>query len=178
MFCPTCGRSTADELKFCPSCGTNLEAVTKALRGSSESIFLRLNRSCDKFIARYAAHFFEDAPAKALDQQVNNSWKIFRQGIITSLINLSLLLVMIIALPLRFLGLLVYTPFGLLSERSKRLKIVSAGRQDKMESKPQGALPEGWMNHSVPSVAEHTTVHLGDSDSAEQNIKSKLHLTR
>src|ERR1700694_5508082 len=38
MFCPQCGSSQSDELKFCKSCGANLEAVRQvtALRDAGE----------------------------------------------------------------------------------------------------------------------------------------------
>ena len=31
MFCPQCGSTQSDELKFCKSCGANLGAVRKAV---------------------------------------------------------------------------------------------------------------------------------------------------
>lgn len=178
MFCPTCARDASDNLKFCPSCGTNLEAVTKALSGNTEGIFFRANKSQDKFIARYAAHFFEDALTKALDRPIRSSWKILGQGIITAFINFILLLVMMIVLPARFLSLLVYTPFSLLSERSLRLKSVSAIREGTTDSQREPSLPKGWLNHTVPSVAEHTTVNLSSASSLEQNAASKINPTR
>ncbi|HXG67962.1 MAG TPA: zinc ribbon domain-containing protein [Blastocatellia bacterium] len=33
MYCPTCGSTNNEELKFCTRCGTNLAAVTAALAG-------------------------------------------------------------------------------------------------------------------------------------------------
>lgn len=37
MFCPQCGSSQSDELKFCKQCGANLHAVRKAVK-SPESV--------------------------------------------------------------------------------------------------------------------------------------------
>jgi len=38
MFCPQCGSTQSDELKFCKSCGTNLEAVRNlTLRSADQS---------------------------------------------------------------------------------------------------------------------------------------------
>src|SRR4051794_19132329 len=31
MFCPKCGSTQSDELKFCKSCGANMSAVRKAI---------------------------------------------------------------------------------------------------------------------------------------------------
>src|SRR6266581_4623892 len=40
MFCPQCGSTQNDELKFCKSCGTNLEAVRNVVaRGGINEIF-------------------------------------------------------------------------------------------------------------------------------------------
>jgi hypothetical protein len=33
MFCPKCGASQPDELKFCKACGTNLEPITQMITG-------------------------------------------------------------------------------------------------------------------------------------------------
>lgn len=35
MFCPTCGSSNQDEVKFCTRCGTNLGVVSDALAGKT-----------------------------------------------------------------------------------------------------------------------------------------------
>lgn len=43
MFCPTCGKDNALELKFCASCGTNLEAVSHALTGSEDDFFTEMD---------------------------------------------------------------------------------------------------------------------------------------
>src|SRR6478752_6246894 len=37
MFCPQCGSTQSDELRFCKSCGANLNAVRKAVK-SPESV--------------------------------------------------------------------------------------------------------------------------------------------
>jgi hypothetical protein len=36
MFCPQCGTSQSDELKFCKTCGANLRAVRLAAASRSE----------------------------------------------------------------------------------------------------------------------------------------------
>jgi hypothetical protein len=36
MFCPQCGASQPEDLKFCKACGTNLQVVTQALTGKSD----------------------------------------------------------------------------------------------------------------------------------------------
>ena len=39
MFCPQCGSTQSDELKFCKSCGTNLEAVRNLILRSADQPF-------------------------------------------------------------------------------------------------------------------------------------------
>jgi len=45
MFCPQCGSTQNDELKFCKSCGVNLDAVRQAaaMRDPSEKFRLEQN---------------------------------------------------------------------------------------------------------------------------------------
>jgi hypothetical protein len=36
MFCPQCGASQPDELKFCKACGLNLQGIAQALKGGDQ----------------------------------------------------------------------------------------------------------------------------------------------
>jgi hypothetical protein len=160
MFCPSCGRDDSHKRKFCPSCGTNLEAISHALSDEAEGAIARVDKSLDKFIARYAEHVFKDAPAKALNHTVGRSWKILGQGILTSLFDLALFSIMTMLLPIRFFILLIRTPIRLLSERSRNRK----GGMKELEDKDVAYLPEPqsqpWLRNPVASVTEHTTVSL------------------
>ena|SRR5260370_1152574 len=160
MFCPTCGRDNLNELKFCGSCGTNLEAVSQVLSGSGRDFFTRIDTGLDQFIARYAEHVFKDAPAKASDRSVSNSWKVLGWGVLTSLVDLFLSLIIWNVFTVRFYVLLFSTPFRLLSERSSRLKGLDAGPDTAAPLSLPEPLPSRWLPDSVPSVSEHTTERL------------------
>ena len=161
MFCPKCGRDDSHQYKFCPACGTNLDVVTIALSTGEDSIFTRINKHLDRSVARYADHFFESASTTAREGQVGNSWRLAGKGILTFFIDLVLLPVMFFFLPVRLLMLLLYTPLGLLQERSERKRSSVPAVDGASESSKRG-LPEagGWGVGSVGSVTENTTVHL------------------
>ena len=166
MFCPTCGRDNSFELKFCASCGTNLEAISRAMSVSEEGLFIKVDKSLDQLIARYAEHVFKDAPVKALDRQLGRSWQVLGQGILTSLFDLALFMIMMIVLPIKFLTLLIYTPMRLLSERGKQRK----GATGEGGRPPELFQPasQQWVPKSVASVTEHTTLHLGTTKRGER----------
>ena len=161
MFCPKCGRDDSHGYKFCPACGTNLEVVTIALSTGEDSIFTRVNKHLDRSVARYADHFFESAPPTDREGQVGSSWRLAGKGVLTFFIDLALLPVMFFFLPVRLLMLLLYTPLGLLQERSERKRSSVPTVGGTSESSRRG-LPEaeGWRVGSVGSVTENTTVHL------------------
>ena len=169
MFCPKCGRDDSHQYKFCPTCGTNLDVVTIALSTGEDSIFTRVNKHLDRSIARYADHFFESATTTttAREGQVGSSWRLAGKGGLTFLIDLALLPVMFFFLPVRLLLLLLYTPVGLLQERSERRRDSVPALEVASESSKRG-LPEagGWRVGSVGSVTEHTTVHLGPAEAS------------
>lgn len=159
MFCPKCGRDNLTERKFCGSCGTNLEAVSQVLSGSGSDFFTRIDTGLDQFLARYAEHVFKDAPANASDRSVSNSWKLLGRGVLTSVVDLFLSLMIWNVFVVRFYMLVFSTPFRLLSERSSRLKRLN----DVPEKVTPRGLPEPmgqWLPDSVPSVSEHTTERL------------------
>jgi hypothetical protein len=120
MFCPTCGKNNQLELKFCASCGTNLEAVSMALSGREEDFFTKIDTGMDQFIARYTEHGFKTAPSDASDRKVAKSWRLLGQAVLTSIVDMLLFMLMWNVLPLRFLLLLISTPFRLLSQRSEQ----------------------------------------------------------
>jgi len=161
MFCPICGKDNLREQRFCASCGTNLEAVSSALSGREEDFFTRTDNAMDQFIARYTEHVFKNSRLDATDQKVARSWQLLGKAVLTTFVDLILLCLMWNFLPLRFLMLLISTPFRLLSERSK---------QQSLEEPPIDAykppdLPEPasrlWLNEQpVPSVTEGTTLNL------------------
>jgi hypothetical protein len=184
MFCPKCGRDDSHRYKFCPSCGTNLDVVTTALTTGEDSVFSRVNKYLDRSVARYADHFFESAPTTAREGQVGSSWRLAGKGLLTFLIDLALLPVMFFFLPLRLLMLLLYTPLGLLQERSeKRQGNLSAADGAIESSKRRLPEAEGWRVGSVGSVIENTTAHLehvepaGERNNTSGDISSKPLLT-
>ena len=161
MFCPKCGRDDSHGYKFCPACGTNLDVVTIALSTGEDSLFTRVNKHLDRSVARYADHLFESATTTAREGRVGSSWRLVGKGMLTFLIDLALLPVMFFFLPVRLLMLLLYTPLGLLQERSERKRSGVTTVGGASEPSKRG-LPEagGWRAGSVGSVTENTTVHL------------------
>ena len=173
MFCPKCGRDDSPRHKFCPSCGTNLDVVTIALSTGEDSLFTRVNKHLDRSVARYADHFFESATTTAREGRVGRSWRLAGKGVLTFFIDLALLPVMFFFLPVRLLLLLLYTPLGLLQERSERKRSDVPTIAGASESSERG-LPEagGWRAGSVGSVTEHTTVHLELAEGSEGRGKT------
>ena len=173
MFCPNCGRDDSHQYKFCPTCGTNLDVVTIALTTGEDSIFTRVNKHLDRSVARYADHLFESAAMTAREGQVGSSWRLVGKGVLTFLIDLALLPVMFFFLPFRLLMLLLYTPLGLLQERSERKRSGVPAVGGASESSKRG-LPEagGWRVGSVGSVTENTTVHLELAEASEGRGKT------
>lgn len=155
MFCPTCGRDNLNERKFCSSCGTNLEAVSQALSGTKTDFFTRLDTGLDQFIAKYAEHVFKDSPGNAAQRSVSNSWKILGKGVVTSLVDLFLSLVIWNVFTFRFQILWISTPFRLLAERSSRQKAKAGIDTDAQLRLPEPA--DRWGTDPAPSVSEHTT---------------------
>jgi len=160
MYCPTCGVDNSLERKYCAACGTNLEVVSLALSGSADGFFNKVDTSLDQFIARYAEHVFKDAPLKVLDGQISRSWKILGQGVLTALVDLLLFNLMCVVLPFRFLLLLVLTPIGVLTERSKRQQDLAGQLDSKQALDFPVALPVDVPRSLVASVTEHTTRNL------------------
>ena len=161
MFCPKCERDDSHGYTFCPACGTNLDVVTIALSTGEDSIFTRVNKHLDRSVARYADHLFESATTTAREGRVGSSWRLVGKGMLTFFIDLALLPVMFFFLPVRLLMLLLYTPLGLLQERSERKRSGVPAVGGAIELSQRG-LPEvgGWRVGSVGSVTENTTVHL------------------
>jgi hypothetical protein len=173
MFCPKCARDDSHGYKFCPACGTNLEVVTIALSTGEDSVFTRVNKHLDRSIARYADHFFDSATTTAREGRVGSSWRLLGKGMLTFLIHLPLLPMMFFFLPVRLLMLLLYTPLGLLQERSERKRRGVPTVGGASESSKRG-LPEagGWRAGSVGSVTENTTVHLELTEASEGRAKT------
>lgn len=173
MYCPNCGRDDSHKRKFCPSCGTNLEAISNALTDEEDGAFARLDRSLDKFIARYSEHVFKDAPVKALERRVGRSWQILGQGILTSLFDMALFSIMFMLLPIRFFILLFRTPVRLVSERSRSRKAAAPA----LEGKEGRFLPDResqeWLMNRGVSVTEHTTVSLSEQVSSKKAGQTK-----
>jgi len=167
MFCPKCGRDDSHRYKYCPACGTNLDVVTIALSTGEDSIFTRVNKHLDRSVARYADPFFESATTTTSEGHVGGSWRLAGKGVLTFLIGLALLPVMFFFLPVRLLLLLLYTPLGLLQERSEQKRGSVPALDVAIESSKRG-LPEagGWRVGSVGSVTENTTVHLGPAETS------------
>lgn len=160
MFCPNCGRDNAHERKFCASCGTNLEAVSQALTGTRDDFFTKTDAALDQLIAKYSEHVFKNAPAKLNDRAVSNSWKILGQGVVTTFLDMILFSLMWNILPLRFLILLISTPFRLLSQRKDGQVIATGGLDDNTEQSLPEPSSNRWLPESFTSVSEHTTQNL------------------
>ena len=170
MFCPTCGRDNAHERRFCASCGTNLEAVSQALSGNRDDFFTKTDIALDQLIARYAEHIFKEAPSKLNEREVGNSWKLLGQGVITSFVDMLLFTLMWNILPLRFLILVISTPFRLLSRRQKgQVNTTDRLQQQSVPSLPEPA-SDKWLSESVPSVIEHTTQNLEERIQPRQKL--------
>lgn len=162
MFCPNCGRDNSAELKFCASCGTNLEAVSQALTGREEDVFTRLDTGLDQFIARYTERVFTEPKPGSGEHSVVRSWRLLGQAIVTSLIDIFLFILMWNILPVRFLLLLITSPFRVLSEKNRKdaaEKELYGARYiaPELQDAPAGRL----LSDSVPSVTEETTTNLG-----------------
>src|SRR5690242_13132626 len=123
MFCPTCGKDNLREQRFCAGCGTNLEVVSSALSGREEDFFTRTDTAMDQFITRDTEHVFKNSRLDATDQKVATSWKLLGKAVLTTFVDVILFSLMWNFLPLRFLMLLISTPFRLLSERSKQQSV-------------------------------------------------------
>jgi hypothetical protein len=173
MFCPKCGREDSHRLKFCPSCGTNLDVVTVALSTGEDTIFTRVNKHLDRAVARYTDQFFESASATDREGRVGDSWRLAGKGLLTFFIGLALLPVMFFFLPIRLLMLVLYTPLGLLQERSERkqrsLPIADATSEPLKRGLPE---PGGWRDSPAGSVTEHTTVHLELAEASIERVKT------
>jgi len=173
MYCPKCGRDNLNEQRFCASCGTNLEGVSQMLSGTGNDFFTRIDTGLDQFIAKYAEHVFTDAPSKATDRSVSNSWKLLGRGVLTSFIDLFLSLVIWNVFTLRFNILLFSTPFRLLSERSSRLKKLNAGIDADAPLSVPEPVQNQWIPGAVPSVSEHTTERLQEYRPPAQKSSSE-----
>lgn len=162
MFCPTCGRDNSIERKFCASCGTNLEAVSQALSASDDDFFTKIDSGLDHFLARYAEHVFKNAPSNAAELRIAKSWQVLGQSVLTSIVDLLLFTLMWNVIPLRFLLLVISTPVRLVTQRGRPQKhTMSGGRR--APDLPEAA-PQQWLDGSIESVTEHTTVILADSE--------------
>jgi|SRR6478672_4814095 len=163
MFCPTCGKDNALELKFCASCGTNLEAVSQALSGREEDFFTKMDTGIDQLVARYSEHVFRNAPQAATERKVSRSWQLLGQAVVTSFLDILLFFLMWNVLPLRFVILLVSTPFRLLAQRNegerRQPQLAQGYRPPALPEPAQGQ----WLTDSIPSVTENTTTHLEKS---------------
>src|SRR5688500_16464268 len=162
MFCPKCGRDDSHRFKFCPGCGTNLDVVITALSTGEETVFTRANNLLDRSVARYADQYFETDPPTGREGKVGSSWRLVGKGLLTFLIDLALLPLMFFFLPIRLVLLLLYTPVGLLQERSERKRGSVLPAIDVTNEPAKLELPETgrWRTGSIGSVTENTTVHL------------------
>lgn len=175
MFCPACGReNNITERKFCASCGINLEAISQALSRREDDFFTRIDTGFDQFIARYSERVFKNTPSGAHERRVGKSWRVLGQGVVTSFVDLLLFFLMWNFLPLRFLILLISTPFRLISERSKYQRSPTAELDGhKVDGLPE-LIPQKWLSNSGASVTEHTTVILDHSPRQNLHLKKQF----
>ncbi len=171
MFCPNCGRENKREQKFCVACGTNLDVVSQALAGRTTNFFTRIDLALDQFIARYAEHVFEDAPAKATERKLSNSWKLLGQGVLTSFVDIFLSTLMWNVFSLKFNFLLIATPFRLISERRSRRQRAAQEPEPPTLPMPSEAKPAELPPVAAPSITENTTDRLPESLSRPQARK-------
>ena len=142
--------------------------VSQALSGNKDSFFTKTDAALDQLLARYAEHVFKGAPSKLTDRRVKNSWKILGQSAVTSFVDVIFFFLMWNIMPLRFMILLISTPFKLLSQRGSRQVSSTAGLEEKAEQKLVEPASNNWIAGSFPSVSEHTTQHLDEYRQAEQ----------
>ncbi|MBA2647928.1 MAG: zinc ribbon domain-containing protein [Pyrinomonadaceae bacterium] len=178
MFCPKCGRDDPHQRPFCPACGTNLEVVTLALAASEDSIFTRFNRHLDRSIARYAEHVFEEAPAGARVGRVRSSWRLMVQGGLTFLADSALLPLIFFFLPFRFLMLILYTPLGLLEERSDRKRSKRHILDDESGTAlGETSVPKDWLIGPAGSVTETATMQFRSAELSKRRGSTADSLT-
>src|SRR5437868_355367 len=95
MFCPQCGSTQSDELKFCKSCGANLDAVREvtALRTADEKF--------DWSRTWVAEMFLSEAERKRRKEQIDRERGItpeikrqteIKAGVITSSVGVGLMI--------------------------------------------------------------------------------------
>ncbi len=154
MYCPTCGKRNSAELKFCAACGTNLEAVSQALTGREEDFFTKMDAGIDQLVGRYSEHVFRNGPQLANERKVYASWRLLGQALLTSLLDLLLFVLMWNLLPLRFLILVVSTPFRLMTERGQQ--VISEYQAPEFGEAPRRL----WLGEAVDGITEHTTTLL------------------
>jgi hypothetical protein len=104
---------------------------------------------------------FKDAPTTAGTRRVGGSWKILGQGIVTSFVDMILFSLMWNVLPLRFIILLLSTPFRLLSQRGQKRPVATADIKPQRGTALPEPPPERWLPGEAPSISEHTTERLG-----------------
>lgn len=161
MFCPTCGKDNPHEQRFCAGCGTNLETVSMALSGREEDFFVRFDNGMDNFIARYADRVFKNAAAGSAENKVSRSWRLLGQAVVTTFVDILLFTLMWNFLPLRFLLLLISTPFRLLTERSHQRQIEAMSSAEGYQPPNLSESPaQLWLSESTPTVTESTTLDL------------------
>jgi hypothetical protein len=169
MYCPTCGKQNSAELKYCAACGTNLEAVSHALTGREEDFFTKMDGGIDQLVGRYSEHVFRNGPQLANERKVSASWRLLGQALLTSLLDLLLFVLMWNLLPLRFLILVISTPFRLMTERSESPAI------PEYRAPEFGGTPKRlWLGETVESVTERTTTLLEEIPSAAAPTTDRL----
>jgi hypothetical protein len=104
-----------------------------------------------------AEHVFKDATANVTDTTVGKSWKILGQGVLTSLIDMILFSLMWNIFPLRFLILLISSPFRLLNERSNRQKIAEPWPEEQTALNPPTTATNEILPNPAASITEQTT---------------------
>jgi hypothetical protein len=151
-----------------------LERVSRAISTQAESLLARADRSLDKLVARYAATFFKDAPAKAADRQLNHSWQLLGQGLLAALFNIILFLpIFYLLLPIRLITLLMATPFRMLSERSRSQRAIPAESEETKKKELQSPPAQLWLAEPAFGVAEHTTEHLAESGAEPRRVPAE-----
>lgn len=169
MFCPTCGGSNTLERKFCVHCGTNLELVAQALSGGVGSFFNRIDVAIDQLIASYSEHVFKATPSKIGDRGLKEEWKVLGQGVVTSLYDMVLFMLMWNIFPLRFLMLSFAAPFKLLSRRREEQRTITAEVVTNEPLRLPEAMPEQWAIDAGASISEHTTQSLKEHQRKQSN---------
>src|SRR5215216_6290378 len=157
MFCPQCGVSQSDELKFCKSCGANLYAVRKAVtsRETDEKFDWNKTWVAEMLLSADEQKQRKQERGRSISPE-EKRYNEIKAGIITSFVGIGLLIS----------GLFVRK--RLVEPARREIETKDTARAlDSVRSKDELSLSSAdWYETGSPkpSVTENTTRELGDSN--------------